>query len=737
MAASKQIEALLLESADDIPDHGERGVFLDWACRGEPELRARIEKLLSLSGNAGKYFDFQPFDAPDDTSDGTPAADPEETVEIGLRIGKYRLIRRLGEGGCGVVYLAEQEKPVKRQVAIKLIRVGVEHEGMIARFEAERQALAMMDHPGIARVFDAETTATGRPYFVMEWVAGKKITDFCDHHRLSVTERLQLFIKVCRAVQHAHQKGVIHRDLKPSNVLVAMHDGLPMPKVIDFGIALAVGGQMASESASMEQDRVIGTPRYMSPEQGELGGRDVDTRSDIYSLGVLLCEILTGKTPFGPGGGERLKTVELRRSLKERRPIPPSAIIEGLTGAELLEAAGNRSCEPKRLARTFKGDLDAITMKCLRQDRTDRYETAIGLALEMQRHMDSEPVIARPPSRSYLLAKLVRRNKLSFLAGAVVVATLAAGFGTSTWLFLLESEARHEQVRLRELSDAARAAESALRVRAEARETCAQAAVEISYGHLENADRLLASIPEDLVPSSLEAADAYLKLAEWHRLAGRWQQCAERYTAFVTSRTSVDSNDAYKVSFTLLPAVGAICAAGDWERYQRLRQIAIERFATTTDPDVSRHLIRATLIRPPNEATLRAIAPLAAAFEKQLPKSTRTGFERYLFAWSCFSLELWYYRSGDFDHATHWGEKALMTEPKNAVVVPTVKLVLAMAAQRAGRSEEARKLLAEAAAPLRLVLSGDVNKHVSELVSWMDWVLAGTLLREAVELIGE
>jgi serine/threonine protein kinase len=748
MAASKQIEALLLESAAEIPEPGERRIYLDWACRGEPELRVRLEKLLSASGRAEKYFDFQPFDTAEDEEDETLPVDEEKAVEIGLKIGKYRLLRRLGEGGCGVVYLAEQETPVKRQVALKLIRVGVKHDGMIARFEAERQALAMMDHPGIARVLDAGATATGRPYFVMQWVAGEKITDFCDNHRLSVPERLELFIKVCRAVQHAHQKGVIHRDLKPSNILVAAHDGVPMAKVIDFGIAMAAGGLVELEPGAMEQDYVIGTPSYMSPEQGERGAQDVDTRSDIFSLGVLLCEVLTGETPFGPDHAERLKTMELRRNLSERRPAQPSSIIEAFSRQALREIAANRSCAPDRLVRTIKGDLDAIVMKCLRQNRADRYESASGLAAEIQHHLNCEPVIARTPSHSYLLAKLVRRNKLSFLAGAVVVATLAAGFGTSTWLFLRESEARREQVRLREISEIARTAESNLRTKAEAREACAQASVEIYYGNLEKADRLLANVPEELVPSSLEAADAYTKVAEWNRLAGRWQKAAERYTAVVISRSSVDSNDTSKVSFFLLPAVAAACQAGDWERYERLRQVAVDRFATTSNPDVARHLIRAALSRPAEGATMQAIAPLAedatmqaiaplAVLDKHIPTSKKPAYDRLFQAWTCYSLELWYYRSGDFDRATQWGLKSLNILPDNPVLTPTVTLVFAMAAQRSGRPAEARELLAKAAAPIRKVLSGNINKHVTEWASWMDWVLAGTLLSEAVELIGE
>lgn len=734
MVESKKIQALLFESAAEIPDLEERKLFLDWACRGEPELRARIERLLSVSGNADEYFGFTPFEMSDGDDDMADSA--EEAEEIGLKIGKYRLIRRLGEGGCGVVYLAEQEKPVKRQVALKLIRMGVKHDGMIARFEAERQALAMMDHPGIARVLDAGSTATGRPYFVMQWVEGEKITDFCDHHRLTIRQRLELFIKVCRAVQHAHQKGVIHRDLKPSNVLTAMNDGLPMPEIIDFGIATAAGGPLGLEPDAADQDYVIGTPNYMSPEQGEGGGQNVDTRSDVFSLGVLLCEILTGKTPFGPNQADRLKTAELRQSLALRRPEPPSSIVDACSANELQQVADNRSCSPRRLSPLIKGDLDAIVMKCLQHDRKDRYGTANYLAIEIQRHLDSEPVSARPSTRSYRLVKLVRRNKLTFFAGTVVVAALAAGFGVSTWLFLREVEARREQVRLREASDIARAAESNLRALAEARETCAQAAVEISYGQLEKADRLLGTVPENLVPSSLEVADSYLKVAEWHRLAGRWQQAGERYTAVVASRTAVDPSDTKDVSYWMLPAVGAVCGASDWVHYERLRQIAIERFTATSNRDVSRQILKATLIRPADKSVLIALSNLAG-FEEKSTKPVKQELERYESAWSCFALELWHYRNGDFEKASQWGMKSLEIESQNKVRPPTVRLVLAMAAQRSGRTREARELLAEAAPPVRAVLSDDINKYLSPRVSWMDWVIAGTLLDEAEALIGK
>jgi eukaryotic-like serine/threonine-protein kinase len=332
--------------------------------------------------------------------------------EIGLKIGRYRLIRRLGEGGHGVVYQAEQETPVKRQVALKLIRMGLDHEQVIARFEMERQALAMMDHPGIARVLDAGATPTGRPYFVMQWVTGEPITEFCEKHQLTILQRLELFIHVCHAIQHAHQKGVIHRDIKPSNVLVSFHDGVPLPKVIDFGIAKATGSGLTDPDT--EPEPILGTPNYMSPEQGLGGDLDIDTRTDIFSLGVLLCEILTAHTPFGLAPSPTLHTGKLPHPIPIRHPQLPSGILAERLPAELVALATTRKCKPRDLIRLVKGDLDAIVMKCLQTSRQHRYDTASGLAVDIQRHLDDNLVKARTAGRRDTLMKLLHAEPLCF-----------------------------------------------------------------------------------------------------------------------------------------------------------------------------------------------------------------------------------------------------------------------------------------------------------------------------------
>jgi eukaryotic-like serine/threonine-protein kinase len=367
------------------------------------------------------------------------------TEQAGNKIGRFQLLQQIGEGGCGIVFLAEQEEPVRRRVALKVIKLGMDTKSVIARFEAERQALAMMDHPNIATILDGGATESGRPYFVMELVQGPRITDYCDSRKLSTGQRLGLFLQVCQAVQHAHQKGIIHRDLKPSNILVAEENGAPVPKIIDFGIAKATTDQPLTDKTLFTAfDQFIGTPAYTSPEQAGLGGLDIDTRSDIYSLGILLYELLAGATPFDAGQFRRTAMDEMLRLIREKEPPQPSARLTTLTQAELRAVAQCRQIEPAKLPAMLRGDLDWIVMKCLEKDRTRRYETANGLALDLRRYLKQEPVLARPPSLLYQFQKLVRRNKLIFAAASAIAAALAVGVALSVWSLVKEHQARLE-----------------------------------------------------------------------------------------------------------------------------------------------------------------------------------------------------------------------------------------------------------------------------------------------------
>jgi WD40 repeat protein/serine/threonine protein kinase len=482
MASPQNREEALFQAAVQLTG-AERATFLNGACLGNDALRQRLDALLAA------------HDAPDELSPkDKPAAvatikleladAPDEAV--GQTLGRYKLLEKVGEGGCGVVYVAEQTEPVRRRVALKVIKLGMDTKAVVARFEAERQALAMMDHPNIAKVLDAGTTDTGRPFFVMELVRGIRITDYCDQNQLSTKERLDLFIKVCQAIQHAHQKGIIHRDIKPSNILVTLHDGVPVPKVIDFGIAKATEGRLTDNTVYTQLHQFIGTPAYMSPEQAEMSGLDIDTRSDIYSLGVLLYELLAGSTPFDANELMASGIDAMRKTIREMEPMRPSTKLnQTLVAADVrrlkspasdtpsseeeVRASSRRLLRAKETITLLRGDLDWIVMKCLEKDRTRRYETANGLAADLKRHLNNEPVVARPPSTAYRFQKAFRRNKLVFAAGTAIAVVLLLGIIASTWQSVRATHAKRDAL-------AAQAGESVQRQKAEANEQKAIAA---------------------------------------------------------------------------------------------------------------------------------------------------------------------------------------------------------------------------------------------------------------------
>ena len=466
----------IFEAAREMAEQ-ERGAYLAKACGQDQTLRQRVEALLKAETEAKVFFGDSEV-ATKTLELGGIDVGSSQMEDIGSRIGRYKLLQKIGEGGMGLVYMAEQEEPVRRRVALKIIKLGMDTRQVVARFEAERQALALMDHPNIAKVLDGGATETGRPYFVMELVQGVPITEFCDKNHLSAHERIKLFIPVCQAIQSAHQKGIIHRDLKPSNILVTLNAGQPVPKVIDFGIAKATNQKLTEKTLFTNYATMIGTPAYMSPEQAEMSTLDVDTRTDIYSLGVVLYELLTGSTPFPE---KRLRSVgynEMQRIIAEEEPQRPSTRLSTLQGEQRSLIAKNRGASDLTLDKLFPGDLDWIVMKCLEKDRARRYETATGLASDIQRHLDNEPVMARPPSAAYRLQKLVRRHQLAFGAAAALSVTLVLGIVGSTWQAIratrAEQEAlaaRNKERELRQTADAARQDESRQRQRAESDES--------------------------------------------------------------------------------------------------------------------------------------------------------------------------------------------------------------------------------------------------------------------------
>ncbi|MFN0136586.1 MAG: protein kinase domain-containing protein, partial [Phycisphaerae bacterium] len=465
---------------------GDRGPLLDRECRGDSGLKKRVEAMVAAAED--DRFLSEPTrgsaaDAP--TVDASAAAAPTVVAPLregpGTRIGPYKLLQQIGEGGFGLVFMAEQEKPVARKVALKIIKLGMDTRQVVARFEQERQALAMMDHPNIARVLDAGATETGRPFFVMELVKGDPIVEYADKKSMNIDDRLELFAQVCTALQHAHTKGIIHRDIKPSNILVTTHDGKPHAKVIDFGIAKATSSKLTEMTLFTEHRQMIGTPQYMSPEQAE-GNLDIDTRTDVYSLGVLLYELLTGTTPFTSQELRSAAYAEIQRIIREVEPPKPSTRLSSNTET-IASVASRRQIEPKRLGALVRGELDWIVMKALEKDRQRRYESPSAFAADVRRYLGGEAVVAAPPSTAYRFKKFVRRNKGPVLAGCAVAVALVLGLIGTAWqakvagdqrdLAVLAQQAEAEQ---RKQADAARAEAEQQRARADERAIAAEKA---------------------------------------------------------------------------------------------------------------------------------------------------------------------------------------------------------------------------------------------------------------------
>jgi eukaryotic-like serine/threonine-protein kinase len=592
MPSPQEREAALFALAVEKPV-AERAAFLHAVCGGDAALRQRLDALLAAHEQPDPALAAVTVEArPTIKLDLAEA--PDEAV--GQTLGRYKLLERVGEGGCGVVYVAEQTEPVRRRVALKVIKLGMDTKQVVARFEAERQALAMMDHPNIAKVLDAGMTegsagwqpavsptgsrpgvasssapappdppqagspaiqqtdslryAAGRPYFVMELVRGIPITQYCDQEKVSTRERLDLFIKVCHAIQHAHQKGIIHRDIKPSNILVTLHDGVPVPKVIDFGIAKATEGRLTDSTVYTQLHQFIGTPAYMSPEQAEMSGLDIDTRSDIYSLGVLLYELLTGSTPFDPkellsGGIDAM-----RKTIREKEPVRPSTRLSQTLATTPANSAKHSALRASHAA--IESDLDWIVMKCLEKDRSRRYDTANGLAADLKRHLNNEPVVARPPSAAYRLQKTWRRHRVLMTAGFLVAFSLSFGIGFSL------NQARRarsaEQSKQVLLESERKARMEATTASALATAKAGELSTNLYFNHIALAHRESTAQPANVKRAEqlLNECPENLRNWEWHYLKRR------RYQVPVELREFGDQ----KVHCVAFSANGRLLAAG-------------------------------------------------------------------------------------------------------------------------------------------------------------------------------
>ena len=711
----------------------ERISFLDRACADDSDLRHKIEKLLQSNDRAGDFLQNPPTSS---ISEGrAKVADGEKP---GDRIDRYKLLQQIGEGGWGVVFVAEQEQPVRRRVALKVIKPGMDSQSVIARFEAERQALALMDHPNIAYVLDAGTTETGGPYFVMELVDGLKVTDYCDQHSLATRARLELFVQVCDAIQHAHQKGIIHRDIKPSNILVTTGpdpESSGVPKVIDFGIARATAGQQLTDKTIFTgREMLIGTPAYMSPEQAALGTTEVDTRTDIYSLGVLLYELLTGTTPFDARKLLKAGIDEVRRVVREQEPVRPSTRLSTMRGADLREACQHHHAEPPALIRQLRGDLDWIVMMALEKDRTRRYKTANGLALDVRRFLAGEAVLARPPSKLYKFQKLVLRNKLFFTGiGTVAVLLVTCVIVLSATLAReREALAREREARLQAVKDKEKAEqvmkfveqladnnEGIISTLSHLADTLEADGKITESKNMRNRALALGRKPGPadalLSPSELGTLLAIKASAEARR--GQWEEAA------ADAARSVEYQPSASFRYTMVAAL--YLKTDNRVAYEQFcKQLFLEH-RDTGNIFIADQVAKACLFLPASEVDLNAVGHLAdvavtagARDEGALP-----------FFETCKGLAE--YRLGHFASAAEWAQKTLLSARKDAH--PHAYGVLALADWKLGKQADARAMLAAGEKVAPRIMPARVAEDPGS--GWLVWLFARIQLEEAEALV--
>jgi serine/threonine protein kinase len=723
MPYNRKRDFQVFTEAIQLPDK-ERIAFLDRVCADDEDLRSRIEKLLKSNDRAGDFLE-----TPLSGSISEVRAKVAAGEKPGDRVDRYKLLEQIGEGGCGVVFVAEQEEPVRRRVALKVVKPGMDTKSVIARFEVERQALALMDHPHIAHVFDAGTTESGRPYFVMELVEGVKITDYCDRHCLPIDARLDLFVQVCDAIQHAHQKGIIHRDIKPSNILVTTgQDGKPAPKVIDFGIARPTAGQhLTDRTIFTAREMLIGTPAYMSPEQAALSSTEVDTRTDIYSLGVLLYELLTGTTPFDPR--ELLKTGfdAVRRVVCEEEPVRPSTRLNAMSRSELTEVCHQRRAELSPLIRQLRGDLDWIAMMALEKDRTRRYKTANGLALDVRRFLTGETVLARPPSKFYKAQKLVLRNKLLFAASGTLATLLVAGVIVLSAALAREREARRQAVKDKEKAEQAmRLVEQLPDNNEDIMSTLGRLAdileadgkVAESKKMRSRALALFAKLGQgDNLLSSEELGSLLALKAGIEARRGQWEEAA------TDAARSLDYQPTASFRYSMVAAL--YLKAGNRTLYEQFCKKLFSQYRDTTNIFFADQVAKSCLFLPAAIVDLNAVGHLA---DTAVTLGVR---DEGAIAFFSVCKGLAEYRLGHFDSAAEWAQKALNSPRKDAH--PHAYGVLALADWKLGKKDEARSMLAAGENVAPRVMPAYAAEDPG--TAWLVWLFARIQLDEAEALI--
>ena len=691
--SSNQAEKVFFDALE--VDVLEREAYLTKTCGNNVSLRSTVQKMLEELPKASDYIHTlsQHLAVPDELC-------LDEELERETMIGPYRILGLLGEGGSSKVYEAEQEIPVCRKVALKILKLGMDTMAVISRFEAERQTLAVLEHPNISRVIDAGATDKGRPYFVMELVQGTRITDYCEKNHLNVEDRLRLMCQVCSALQHAHNKGIIHRDIKPSNILVSVVDGVPVPKLIDFGIAKATDTPMNDGRTVLGQP--IGTPAYMSPEQFEGGIKDIDTRSDLYSLGVVLYELIGGRPPFDNDELLRIGFEGMRRQIQNNIPPRPLLLLKGKSNSN-------------------RNELNWIVMKAIEKDREQRYSTAHSFSADMESYLRNEPVKAHPPSRLYRFKKLIKRNRMASTSIVIAIMALAAGFSISTFLFFRARTAEREQTLLKEA--------------AEERAHVTKAAILIMQEKVPEADAEIRLMGGLLTQPSVEATNVFRTLAMWNAKNGDWKTSADRWLEMSRVNRFDETDMTDKVTRDLLPIAPILVMTNDFARYRDFQHFLLDRLGNTFQPIAAEHLLKLCLLAPTSSSLLTQLRHAAIVAEESLPGDETVMPVDRMEGWRCVALALWYYRNKSPAEAIPWCNRSLLWQDWEEARRIQTRLVRAMSRKLTGDTEGAMEDLE--------IARTSITEHFKDPLDEMedghfhDWLNAKVLLEETEKTVLE